>query len=518
MDVAIYGSHDSSLCIRISGDQYRVFEFERLTKQRNSKINSDPTFRERMQYMWDLIRNEYMIDRYGTLFYAQLEREHLEILQQIFRFDHTEEMPHHICHAAGALYQSDFPEALVISSDSGGHELSEGIATFCIFHASKTEGIKKIANIPLDVCGAYTIMAIPIKEIWKEDEFTKYLSYAGKIMGLAAYGKIIDQWIGPIKNFYHQNANPETLRLLGQEIGLELSLNKIEGKDAYNLAATSQHVFEELTFSMINPFIKKYQLPILLTGGAGLNVLLNERIRKQSGVPVFVPVNPNDCGLTFGMMAYKWAPDNERKKATITYNGFGILDMQILPAMVEKHGAVQVSIKELARLISQHKIIGVLRGNSEVGPRALGNRSILCYPSKGMKDTLNKIKHREFYRPFAPVIKLEDINKYFYSYDESQFMAFCPIVRQLWHNDVPSIVHHDLTARVQTVTKDQNEWLYDLIDAVDTITGLSMLLNTSFNIKGLPMLTTIEDALHVLETTELDHVYIEGWLFTKKAE
>jgi carbamoyltransferase len=133
-----------------------------------------------------------------------------------------------------------------------------------------------------------------------------------------------------------------------------------------------------------------------------------------------------------------------------------------------------------------------------------------------MKDTLNaRVKHREWYRPFAPVVRLEDVNKYFEWNKESKWMSFCPKVREEWKEKLVAITHVDGTARVQTVTRDQNEWLYDLLTKFEEKTGIGVLLNTSFNVDGKPILSTIKDAFEIFEKTELDCLVIEDYYFKK---
>lgn len=522
--LAIYGSHDSSICIIDPKGRYRIYELERYTGIRNFSLNSisDAEFIDLMQSMYLMLQKDHGFTEYGSCFFAQLSIARREILKSIFGFTHFEEITHHAAHAAGALYQSDFEQAIVISSDSGGFEMPEGeVASFCIFFVDRTKPmnqvVKKLAALPLDVCGAYTTMAIPLKEIWKQDEFTKYLSYAGKIMGLAAYGDIKQEWVAAFEDFYYGKINLENLKSLGEKIGLDFSgINKVKAQDAYDVAATSQFVFEKITIQAITPFIKYYNLPVILTGGAGLNVLLNQTVRVEFGNEVFVPVNPNDCGLSFGMMALREPP---AQTVNIAYNGFDILDIDKLPKFRKTFAGRdrEVSTKEVARMIAAGKIIGVVRGSSECGARALGNRSILCSPAvKDMKDILNeKVKFREWFRPFAPVVKLEDAGKYFYFAGESPFMSYAATVVPEYRDKVPAIVHEDGTARLQTVGRSQNPFLHELIDAMETLTDIGMVLNTSFNSKGKPILTTIEEALELLNTTGLDAVLIENIIFEK---
>ena len=174
-------------------------------------------------------------------------------------------------------------------------------------------------------------------------------------------------------------------------------------------------------------------------------------------------------------------------------------------------------IEVLAKDILEGKIVVVARGRAEHGPRALGNRSIICNPSiADMKDVLNeKVKHREWYRPFAPVVRLEDVSKYFEWEGESRWMSFCPTVREEWREKLSAITHVDGTARVQTVTREQNEWLYDLLTEFEKQNGVGVLLNTSFNLDGRPILSTIKDAFKILQDTQMDCLILENYYIKK---
>jgi carbamoyltransferase len=185
---------------------------------------------------------------------------------------------------------------------------------------------------------------------------------------------------------------------------------------------------------------------------------------------------------------------------------------------INYHAYEQWDPSIVAKDINEGKIIGVVQGCSEHGPRALGHRSIICNPSiPEMKDILNhKVKHREWYRPFAPVVRLEDVSKYFEWDKESRWMSFCPLVKEEWREKLPAITHVDGTARVQTVTKEQNEWLYNLLTEFNELTGIGVLLNTSFNVNGKPILSTYKDAFEIYNKTELDCLLLEDYYIRKE--
>jgi len=204
-----------------------------------------------------------------------------------------------------------------------------------------------------------------------------------------------------------------------------------------------------------------------------------------------------------------------------TYSGTTLLDLDNLTYYIQnsniKFKSHFLNKDQLVDDLISGKIVGVARGRSEHGPRALGNRSIFCNPSiPEMKDILNaKVKHREWYRPFAPVVRLEDVNIYFEWNKESRWMSFCPKVREEWKDKLAAITHVDDTARVQTVTREQNEWLYELLTKFHEKTGVGVLLNTSFNVDGKPILSTCKDAFTILETTKMDCLVIEDLYFRK---
>jgi carbamoyltransferase len=203
----------------------------------------------------------------------------------------------------------------------------------------------------------------------------------------------------------------------------------------------------------------------------------------------------------------------------ITYKGIEVLDKYNLMEFVEEHWASIENIDVIVRDIYEGRIVGVVRDGSEHGPRALGNRSILCNPTiSNMKDILNsKVKNREWYRPFAPVVRLEDVSKYFEFEGESRWMSFCPKVKEEWRLKLPSITHVDNTARVQTVTKDQNPWLYNLITEFEKLSGIGVLLNTSFNIAGRPIVSTYRDAIKLYNTSQMDRLLLQDYYFKNKS-
>ena len=522
--ISFYFSHDASVAISPYDGVYRVYEMERLTGKRYYSLTADPLMDEILKNLKNIILKDYPKIKFKD---ARIVKSspwgHLverNSISRIFGVKETSiyEVGHHLAHAAGAVHCSPFKESLIISYDGGGFDEDNTCSTFNIFHY-KSEGneYKRILSKPIDLGNAYACIATSIKEIKKGN----YLSYSGKLMGLCAYGKVVPNWVPHFIKYYNDmffqdELLPKLLQNLGDNIGVE-DLHKpdsIHGNTSYDIAATSQHAFEEIVMSIVLPYIKSYDLPVCITGGCALNVLFNESLRKTIKQEVFVPPNPSDCGLSFGGLVYECPP---KERINITYSGFNILDLDILPHYVNKYGASKIGTKGIAKLVSSGKIIGIARGLSECGPRALGNRSIICDPSiADMKDTLNRrVKFREWFRPFAPIVRESDVNQYFETEKSSEFMSFAPQVRKDWALKVPSVTHEDGTSRVQTVSREQNSYIYDILDELEKLYKIPMILNTSFNILGKPILTTVKESIEILETTEIDFIIIEDYLFNK---
>src|ERR1700741_1424753 len=175
--------------------------------------------------------------------------------------------------------------------------------------------------------------------------------------------------------------------------------------------------------------------------------------------------------------------------------------------------------RDAAKLLADQKVIGWFQGQSEFGPRALGNRSLLADPRKAeMKDILNsRVKHRQPFRPFAPIVLAERAKEIFEGEEDSPFMLIAKPVRPEWRDRIPAIVHVDGTARVQTVSEDTNPKLYRLLKEFEALTGVPVLINTSFNVKGEPIVETPQDAMICFLTTGIDHLVLHDTLISKNA-
>ena len=519
--VSIFAGHDANVSFyNAKTDEYYTIEVERLVKKRYFRLHEDnnPEYqkeiltlcREIAEEDWG-IENDYEAVLVSTDGYIQPP----STLKEVFNTENIRTIArHHETHAASAFYMSPFEEALVVSYDGGGDD-----GHFNVYTANK-KGIKLLEKVPSDFGGGYLLCGSMIREVAEKSRHQ--LALSGKMMGLCAYGNVIEEHVPAFAMFffnrdYKQLAEKTGLPLKNLDNPWDNPLENwvFEGQEGYDIAATAQRAFEVAFFSVLDRYDN--DVPLVLTGGCALNVLVNEQLKKHTNRQIYVPPNPHDGSLSLGHMFLYKKPE---KNVNITYAGLPLTDKELFPEYIDKYNARKIDKKELAQLIKDGNIIGLVYGDSEVGPRALGNRSIVCDPNiREMKDILNaKVKFREWYRPFAPFCKKEDAPKYFESrnFDNLEYMSYAPKVKDEYVEKLPSITHIDNTARLQTVTEESHAEFYELLTEFGKISETNVLLNTSFNIRGYPILSSIEDALYALNNTKMDYVVIEDYLFEAK--
>lgn len=551
-NISIHGSHNGGIVVEDKGEIIVVIEFERFFNSKNSGIAQYKTHRYPMIAMESVLKwieKKYGYSKFENCYFSSSDfigedknRKH-RIHQLIDMIDAENKIHcwHHESHAYNVFYQSPYQESLIFSFDGGGDDGKFNI--YLAKRGEKIERIEQVLNPLLDNPHIYYDLGFPymifgqycgdIKEEWIADG---NLVWPGKLMGLAPYGHPNKDWLPHFIEFYKSNPDggqedyQKKLDILGSKIGVEFNIeNKFKGQLEYDIAATAQRAFEDAFLEVAIPYFEKYpNLPICLAGGCGLNITLNTRIMEEFGKEIFVGPNPSDCGLAVGHILKHTKPE---EPADITYKGLPIMDEDLFAEYVgnypivkkimefdeEYHYFEQIDFDSIIEDIVNGKIIGVVQGNSEHGPRALGNRSIICNPTiLEMQDILNeKVKHREWYRPFAPIVRVEDVSEYFEFEGESRWMTFSPQVKNQWKEKLPAITHVDGSSRVQTVTKEQNPLIYEILTRFKEKTGVGVLVNTSFNVNGKPILSTYRDAFEIYNKTQLDALLLNGFYIKK---
>jgi len=431
---------------------------------------------------------------------------------------------HHKAHAAGAFHTSGFNDALVFSYDGGGND-----GTFCVYDLEKpipnlTQLNEKVVN-PYPT--KYARVGNFIKEIRKPElgdtlETRSHehngVSYPGKIMGLAGYGSFNQNFYDRCYDYFNDEDTQNISRSYLSNFG-DFTFNQFEGVEAYDLAFCAQKAFEDTFLLDFQKFTRAFpnRTNICLTGGGALNVLLNEKLSKSfPDLNFFVPCSPGDSGISYGMIAHY---QHSAMISEAMYSGCEILDKEVLSFILDYRPWKKATPKLIASELEKGKIIGVCRGDSETGPRALGNRTILADPrSHRSKDDINKkVKFREWFRPFAPICKEEKASIYFNTSENAcyKYMSFSPNVRDDYQTTLPAVTHIDGSSRLQTISKTENEFIYNILDEFENITGVPVLINTSFNSRGKSILTHYQTAIQILDSTQLDSVILGDYYIYK---
>lgn len=394
----------------------------------------------------------------------------------IYRIDH------HYAHLLSAWTEVDDCDSGIIVDAHGDGERSTSIfIDGKIVVTTESDSFGYILNL-LGLFAFDVVARTPLDE----------LDIAGKIMALKGYGvhdyTPVGDW-DALNLARHWNINDLVM-------GQGLTKEKLE-------LFYESHVETEEAF--VNLFAE-FNFPgkFAYVGGVALNTVVNSRLRKDFPNMIVVP-HSNDSGLSLGCIEYL------RRKYKLPH-----FDKTGFPYWVDDEKAPspsQETINTTAKLLSEGKIVGWYQGNGEVGPRALGNRSILMDPTvKGGKDIINsKVKHREYYRPFGASVLVERVSDYFDWEGPSPYMLYVMDTKE--PEKYASIAHIDGTCRAQTVDRNDNDAYYDLIKTFGDLTGTYMLLNTSLNDGGKPMCGKIDTALEILSSTEMDALVVGDTIY-----
>jgi carbamoyltransferase len=420
---------------------------------------------------------------------------------------------HHEAHAASAYLASPFDEAAVLCLDGRG-ELAT--TTYWHGHGAQLEPIGRV-DLPHSLGLLYEEVTGYLGFLRSSDEY--------KVMALASYGepRFADELRSMIRVNDGGTYTIEPSRLV-ERFGPARERGGPVEQEHLDLARSLQLVLEETVVKLAR-WLRDTSgsRALCMAGGVALNCVMNARVRDE-GIFDHVWVQPasGDAGTALGAAL---AVDAKVRRAAShesmqhAYLGPAYDDAEIetflrwsrLPYRRERDIADRT-----AQLLSENRIVGWFQGAMEFGPRALGARSILASPiDPAMQARLNDLKDREDFRPVAPVVVEEEANRWFENAGEAPFMLFTFGVRAERAGRIPAVRHVDGTARVQTIRRDQNERYYDLLRAFERRTGVPVLVNTSFNTRGEPIVCTPRDAVESFWTSPLDALAIGSFLVEK---
>jgi len=465
---------------------------------------------------------------------------------------------HHYSHAASCFYPSAFEEAAFLTMDGVG----EWTTTSYGIGQGRELTILAEIKFPHSLGLLYSAFTY----------FCGFRVNSGeyKLMGLAPYGEpkyvdIIKQELIDIKDDGSFQLN---LKYFNYMVGLTMTNRKFARlfnglhrkpkepltQREMDIAASIQQITEEIMLKLARTVHKRTGASNLcLAGGVALNCVGNGRILREGPFDdIWIQPAAGDAGGALGAALYAWhcyldqprPPIEERDRQKATLLGPAFSEPEIEPAL-QKYAArytrldrEESRVKKTAELIASGKVVGWFQGKMEFGPRALGSRSILADPRKSeMQRILNlKIKYRESFRPFAPSVLLEDTQDYFEIDSESPYMLLTAYVQPDRRNPeteeakkfkgvdklkfersaIPAITHIDYSARLQTVKEQDNPLYYRLLKEFKRLTGCPVIINTSFNIRGEPIVCTPEDAYKCFMRTEMDYLVLGPFLLDKK--
>lgn len=435
-------------------------------------------------------------------------------------------LEHHLCHAASAFYLSSFKQSAILTLDGNGED-SCGYVAY-----GNEEGITKLDSFSVDESIALLY-----------GEITEFLGFRifhgeGKVMGLASYGddslfaefeKMVsfeENGRTFIKHKYFTPYKPVGMRLkraFFDLVGLSAARkqNSPIASIHENIASALQHLTQKVLLHKVNYVAKKTgEKNLCLSGGIFLNCNANAFFKANSDFEnIFIQPAANDSGCSIGAclaLRSKLAGKSVMEKFDV-YMGvaFSVEEIETyLKAKKIKYRKSEKTAKETALMLSEGKVVALFNGKMEAGPRALGGRSILADPRRAdMKDYLNrKIKFREDFRPYAPVVLSEKAADFFEDIFPTPHMLYTFKVREDKCDKIPAVVHVDKTARVQTVKREDNPLYYDIVAEFNKLTGVPVLLNTSFNIKGKPVVADIATALSCFFESDMDYLVMGDFI------
>ena len=443
---------------------------------------------------------------------------------------------HHLSHASYSFFTSPFDETAILTTDGVGEWSTTSIGR------GENNSVELLQDIrwPHSLGLFYSAFTYFLGFQVNEGEY--------KLMGLASYGKpkyydLILENLIDVKDDGSIHLNMDYFAFTYDKVMTNQKFSELFGikrRDEneevsqihFDIGASAQRVLEDVLLKMVEYVYKKTKSKNLcLGGGVALNGVANYRILQESSFEnIHIPPSPGDAGSAIGAAQYLYYShhkqnrelqvDSTKKIIENVYVGPSYSTDEIKKFLDQKGIKYEILddaeiVKNCAKLISEGNVVGWYQGKMEWGPRALGNRSILADPRrKDMKDILNeKIKHRESFRPFAPSILEEHVSEYFEMNIPSPYMLMVAPVKK--PEKIPAVTHVDGTGRLQTVSKNSNPLYYKLISEFYSLTGVPVIINTSMNVKGEPIVNTPEQAYNMLTKTDMDCIFLRNFLVRK---
>ena len=549
--LGIHVGHDRGACIIIDGKVVASLANERIDRIKYSQSLQIPfeTIDILLNYCNLNINDVNVIGLSGVAFEGQkMYNWYKSEFHNYYKCNHIPFylVNHHEAHAYSAYYSSGLNNCLVFVFDGGGDfssSMQEAETIYIGKDGKLTEIDRRLQNIAVrhmkdEVNYVFPLMPEYVQNLEmslarKYSQITRLLGFGfgqeGKTMGLASYGHpLLDFSKLDYTNLNFSLTYKDIIKdffIMQQKAGKDFREYIFEERE--NIASTVQSFIEHAILSIISNYTNKYNIRnICLAGGLFLNCLTNHKILEKCNLDnaFFLPASGDDgqalgCAYNAYIREFGYCSPFEIK---LPYLGISYSKFEVKNAIEEKglqytwyNDAELASI--MADYISKNKIVAIHRGKTELGPRALCHRSILANPTNpAMKDILNnRVKHREPFRPFAPTVIEEEQYEYFNLLECSPYMLLATTVKEKYQKQLCAITHVDKTARIQSVTKESDPFIHNLLLELKNKTGFPIVLNTSFNVAGQPIVERPADAIDTFLTNDIDVLVIENFIITK---
>jgi|TARA_R110000765_G_scaffold43132_1_gene90601 carbamoyltransferase len=492
--LAVHNSHNASICEIDKGNIIYFQEAERLNRFKKSNN-------------WEILFNKYRNQKFDKIIFVEAvyideyrKKCILKDIDNAFNILNIKcskiiyrKGEHHFFHACAAFYNSGFKKSYVFVADGGGCFTKTGqsieMISLYYFNKNKFKTIYKVYRTTRAKeqknKNKYYINTVSLGNLFEIVRDALGYKEEGSVMGMSSYFDFeVDTSNMAFKKFNHFQINQDRSLFM---------YTRGTKNTAPIMCKAVQQFLEQTVFKYIKNILKGRKRNICVSGGVFQNTVLNSKL-LDIAPNLYVDPFADDSGLSMG--AALWYANQEKYKCSQIKNLFlgDLPDYSMLPL---KDG-INVSPKDVAKLIAEKNIVAIYQGRNEMGKRALGNRSFLYDPRDFFgKERLNMLKQREFFRPTAGTVLHEHANEWFdmKSKKETPFMSYVFRVKK---EGVPGMTHVDNTCRIQTLKKEQNFHYYNLIKAFYDLTGVPMVLNTSFNYAGQPLINTVGEAVDTL--------------------
>lgn len=460
---------------------------------------------------------------------------------------------HHLSHAALSYYTSDFDEALIIVCDGSGEKTPEGYEIQSAWYGkdnciSNLHSTSKKSTYDSGIGNAYEIFTYWLDYGYNGCGTTmalasfkdKFQSNSDKIFTLNENGDIFVN-----KDFFDLHQHVESTKYVKEGTAAynkthEDMIRSVKLPTGYKLRKRPENSVQDVFVHMANDIQKATENAVLkfidfsidhcndfkgnvcMGGGTFLNCNLNSKIRNMSRVTdIHVPTAPGDGGLALGAALYYYFSDKPKCKIGSTAFIGNEIDSPLINSDIISCKKMGVEIYNIAaKLIAKGNLVGWCQGKSEFGPRALGHRSLLADPGN-MKspERINRmLKHREAFRPFAPAVLESEYSKIFEMPYPIEYMLETRIIKEKWRSIIPAVCHIDNSARVQVVNEENCKEFYRLLSEFFKITDIPVLLNTSLNRNGEPIVDKFEDAIELLKRNMMDYLVVNDTIYYLKGK